>query len=788
MKKTPAGAVYEFGPFTVDTGSGELLKHGSRVSLQVQPFSLLVILVERAGKVVTKAEIQERIWDRQTFVDFDAGLRVAVGKLRAVLGDTAADPRYIETIPKQGYRFLGPVVQPPVPAIGSSNGLGNGMVPAPGRDDAQHSSSGHPLLRTRVIAGAVALLAILVIAAFLFLLLSRQTLAGKNTVVLADFSNSTGDPVFDETLRQGMAIELEQSPYLSLLPEERIGQTLRLMEQRPSTRLTPEIAKEVCERTGTAAVLDGSIARMGSQFILGFRATDCRTGKLLDQQQVQVARKEDVLHALTKVASEFRRRAGESIAESTAHDKPLEEATTPSLDALRAYTDGVKALQVNGPYDAIPFFQHAVEIDPDFAAAYVLLGRVQGDIGELDLSAENIAKAYQLRDHASDAEKFFITAQYEIVVTGNMEKANQTCEEWTRIYPREKGPYGFRGGMIYPSLGKFQEGVDESRKFLEFDPDFPIGYSMLAGNYAFLNQLDEAKKTLDKASERGVDSPGFRIQRYDLAFLKGDRAEMARQLALGRKQPGAEDWITDRQAFAFAYVGRLVDARSMLQDATQLAQAKNHRERAAQFQMEAALWEAFFGEPNPARKRAVDALALSKSREVTYGAALVFALAGENVRAETMTDDLQKRFPEDTAVQFSYVPTLRARLALNRGMATKAVEDLQPAIPYELNAPPSSFVGFGALYPVYMRGSAYLAAHQGARAAAEFQKILDHRQIVVSDPLGALTLLQLGRSFAEAGEKEKARAAYTGFLNLWKGADAEIPALRIAKIEFSKLQ
>lgn len=786
MKKTPAGAVYEFGPFTVDTGSGELLKHGSRVSLQEQPFSLLVILVERAGKVVTKAEIQERIWDRQTFVEFDAGLRVAVGKLRAALGDTAADPRYIETIPKQGYRFFGPVMQPPVPADGSSNGLDNGLVPAPGQDEAQHSSSGHPLLRTRVIAGTVVLLAGLAIAAFLPR--NRQTPAGKDTVVLADFSNSTGDPVFDETLRQGMAIELEQSPYLGLLSEERIRQTLRLMERPSDTRLSPEIAKEVCERTGTAAVLDGSIAKMGSQFVLGFRVTDCRTGTLLDQQQVQVDRKEDVLHALTKVASDFRRRAGESIAELTAHDKPLEEATTPSLDALRAYTDGVKTLQVNGSYDAIPFFQHAVEIDPNFAAAYVFLGRVQGDIGELDLSAENIAKAYQLRDRASDAEKFFITAQYEIVVTGNMEKANQTCEEWTRIYPREKGPHGFRGGMIYPSLGKFQEGVDESKRLLEFDPDFPIGYSMLAGNYVFLNQLEEAKKTLDKASERGVDSPVFRIQRYDLAFLEGDRAEMAWQLALGRKQTGAEDWITDRQAFAFAYAGRLTDARGMLQEATQLAQTKNHQERAAQFQVEAALWEALFGEPDPARKRAVAALALSRSREVTYGGALVFALAGDNVRAEAMTDDLQKRFPEDTAVQFSYVPTLRARLALNRGMAAKAVEDLQSAIPYELSAPPSSFIGFGALYPVYMRGDAYLAAHQGARAAAEFQKILDHRQISVSDPVGALTLLQLGRSFAAAGEKEKARATYSGFLDLWKDADAEIPVLRIARIEFSKLQ
>ena len=459
--KTPAAAVYQFGPFTVDTGLGELRKHGNRVSLQEQPLSLLVILVEHAGSVVTKAEVQNRIWDEHTFVDFDASLRVAVGKLRAALGDTAANPRYIETIPRQGYRFLGQVTQSPDSLLPVPT---NDLSPSLSQNHEQLSTSGPAPSRRWVLAGALVLLAGAVVATSSFLLRSRQMPTHKDTVVLADFSNSTGDPVFDETLRQGMEIELEQSPYLSLLPDARIQETLRLMERPLDTRLAPEIAKEVCERTGTALVLDGSIARMGSQFVLGFRATDCRTGKLFDAQQEQVARKEDVLHALTNVASEFRSRAGESLADLTAHDKPLQEATTPSLDALRAFTDGVRAIYASGSYDAIPFFQHAVEIDPNFATAYVYLGRLYGDIGELDLSAGNIAKAYQLRDHAGDAEKFFITAQYEIAVIGNLAKANQTCEEWARIYPRDKGPHAFRGGMIYPGLGKFQEGVEESTK------------------------------------------------------------------------------------------------------------------------------------------------------------------------------------------------------------------------------------------------------------------------------------------------------------------------------------
>lgn len=775
--KTPAGSVYQFGPFTVDTGSGELRKHGNRISLQEQPFALLVILVQDAGALVTKAEIQSRIWDEHTFVDFDASLRVAVGKLRAALGDSAADPRYIETIPKQGYRFLGPVTQP-LGALESfpANGLPKNVASGPVRS------------RIWIIAGVMVLLVGAAVPTSLYFFHSKQAPTQKDTVVLADFTNSTGDPVFDETLRQGMEIELEQSSYLSLLPEERIQQTLRLMERAPDTRLAPEIAREVCERTGTAAVLGGSVARIGSQFVLGLRATDCGTGKLFDEQQVQVARKEDVLHALTTMASEFRSRAGESLADVAAHDKPLEEVTTPSLDALRAFTAGVKVIYASGSYDAIPFFQHAVEIDPDFALAYVYLGRLHGDMGELDISADNIAKAYRLRDHASDEERFFITAQYEIVVTGNLEKGNQTCEGWAQIYPREKGPHGFRAGMIYPSLGKFQEGIEESRKLLGIDPDLPIGYTILASNYAFLNQLDEAEKTLNQASGRGIEIPEFPIQRYDLAFLKGNSGEMARQVALGRKQPGAEDWIEARQASAFAYAGRLTDARRILQEATQLVLAKNHRERAAQFQIQGALWEAFFSKFDAARQRAAAVIALSKSREVTYGAALVFALSGQNAHAKALADDLEKRFPEDTVVQFNYLPTLRARLALNRGMAAQAVEELQPAIPYELGAPPSSLVGFGALYPVYMRGEAYLAAHQGERAATEFQKILDHRQVTVSDPMGALALLQLGRSFAEIGDKEQARAAYNGFFNLWKDADAELPVLELARTESSKLQ
>jgi tetratricopeptide (TPR) repeat protein len=645
--------------------------------------------------------------------------------------------------------------------------------------------------RWTVMAPAAAAIVALFAGGYFYL---RRTprLTDKDTLVLADFINTTGDPVFDGTLRQGLAVQLEQSPFLSLVSDERIQRTLGLMGRPADARLTPDLAREICQRTASSAVLDGSIASLGSLYVLGLRAKNCRTGDVLDEEQVQATRKEDVLGALGQVASQFRTRVGESLATVERHSTPLAEATTPSLEALKAFSGGWKILksgQTTGLPAAVPLFKRAIEIDPKFAMAYAALGLTYGFMSEPALSAESNSQAYQLRDRASDAERFFITATYHLQVTGDLEKAQQTCEAWGQTYPRDVMPPGLLGSMVYPTAGKYEKAVDAARKQIELDPDSPIGYLQLAFNNQFLGRLGEADNALQQASERKMEIPELLVQRYDVAFLKGDRAGMEREVVFGRGRPGAEDLIADREAFVLAYSGHLKEARKMSRHAADLAQQTAQRERAALFETGAALWEAFFGNAREARQGAVAALELSKNRDVEYGVAFALAFSGESSRSQAIADDLEKRFPEDTEVRFGYLPPIRALLALTRGEPSKAIELLRIGVPYDLGAPLCIAPAFiGPLYPVYVRGEAYLAAHEGVEAAAEFQMILDRRGLVVSDPVGALAHLQLGRAYALSGDKTRAKTAYQDFLTLWKDADPDIPILKEAQAEYAKLQ
>jgi len=614
-------------------------------------------------------------------------------------------------------------------------------------------------------------------------------LTDKDTIVLADFTNTTGSPVFDDTLRQGMAVQLAQSPFLSLISEGRIRQTLGLMGQPADARLTPAVAREICERTGSAAVMDGSIARLGSQYVLGLRARDCRTGQVLAEEQAQAAREEDVLNALGQIASKFRTRVGESLTTVEKHNTPLAEATTPSLEALRAFTTANKVAGSAGSAAAVPFFKRAIAIDPNFASAYAALGRMYGDIGEPVLSAESTSRAYELRDHASDNEKFFITASYEMEVTGNMEKARETCELWAQTYPREFSPHGFLSGIIYPTFANYEKVIEEAEASVALARGFTFGYLNLSFGHEYLGQLPEAENALERAAKLKLENPAFSIQSYDLAFLNGDQAAMDRAVARAKGTAGAEQDIDNHQAFVLGYFGHLQQARRMSQRASDLAERSTQSESVAQYEIGAALREAFFGNAPAARRGAMAALQLSKDRGVEYGAAVALAVVGDSSQAQALANDLEKRFPEDTSVRFNYLPTARALLALNRSEPLKAIEVLQVAAPYDLASPPSSFHGFfGSLYPVYVRGLAYLAVHRGAEAAAEFQKILDHRGIVVSDPVGVAARLQSGRAFALSGDTAKAKAAYQDFLALWKDADPDIPILKQAKAEYAKLQ
>jgi serine/threonine protein kinase/tetratricopeptide (TPR) repeat protein len=620
---------------------------------------------------------------------------------------------------------------------------------------------------------------------------SRQPkLTDKDTIVLADFANTTGDPVFDDTLRQGLAVQLAQSPFLSLVSEQRIQRTLGLMGQSADARLTPKVAQEICERTAGAAVLDGSIASLGSEYVIGLRARNCRTGDVLDEQQVQAPKKEDVLKALSRIAGTFRRRVGESLATVETHETPLEEATTPSLDALKAFSAASKVLFAASDLPAtLPLLKRAIEIDPKFAMAHAMLGFVYGLTGETALSAESNRTAYQLRDRVSERERFFITGTYEVQVTGNLEKALETAELWARTYPRDIQVYGLLGAFLYPTYGKFDKGVEAARKMVELDPDFPVGYLQLGFNYQFSGRLQEAERTFQRAAERKLEMPEIAIQRYDIAFLKADRAGMEREVALAQGKPWAEQLTSGREGFVLAYSGHLRQAKAKSQRAAGMALQSGQPGLAALWETGAALWDGFFGNRLGAAQGAAAALERSKDRDLEYGAAVALALASDSARAQMIAADLEKRFPDDSSVKFIYLPVIRALVALDRGEPAKAIEILRAAAPYDLGTPLCSAPAFfGILYPVYVRGTAYLAAHQGAEAAVEFQKILDRRTLVVSDPIGALARLQLGRAFEMSGDNTKARTAYQDFLTLWKDADAAIPILQQAKAENARLR
>lgn len=620
------------------------------------------------------------------------------------------------------------------------------------------------------------------------LLRGAPKLTDRDTIVLADFTNATGDPVFDGTLRQGLAIQLEQSPFLSLLSERRIQGVLRLMGQSPDVRLAPRVAQEICERTGSAAVLEGSIALLGTRYVLGLRATACRTGNVLDEEQVQAAKKEDVLNALSQAAGKFRTRVGESLATVQKYSTPLAEDATPSLDALKAYSQGVKVTAQRGDVAAEPHFKRAIAIDPQFAMAHARLGIAYFSVGELGHARESISEARRLRDRASDVEKFFIDAAWDLQVTGDLIKAQQTCELWAQTYPRENDVEGFLGAMIYPVLGRYPQALEQATKLVGHDPDFSIGYLQVAFNNTFLGRLKESDEALRAAARRNLEIPEFSVQRFDNAFLRRDKTGMDREVALSKGKADLEDWLSDQQAFVFAYSGRLRQAQLQARHATNLALGASEKERAALWIVGPALWEAFFGYQDRAIQTARAALQLSSNRDVEYGAAVALALSGDTAEPQKRGKDLETRFPEDTAVRFSYLPVLRALLVLKSEPA-KALELLRDAAPYELGTPPSSVVGFfGNLYPVYVRGLVYLALHKGSEAAVEFQKIVDSRNIVISDPIGALAYLQLARARSLAGDRTGARTAYGEFLALWKDADPEIPILQKARAEFAGIR
>jgi serine/threonine protein kinase/tetratricopeptide (TPR) repeat protein len=612
-------------------------------------------------------------------------------------------------------------------------------------------------------------------------------LTGKETIVLADFRNTTGDPVFDGALRQGLSVQLEQSPFLALISDTRISRTLGLMGKPPDTRLTADVAREVCERTASAAVIEGSMDALGSRYILGILARNCRTGDILFQEQAQAARKEDVLNALSEIASKFRARAGESLASVNQHSTPLEEATTPSLEALKAYSTGAAVGLTQGSPYSLPFLQRAVAIDPSFALAYARLGITYAAIGDVVQAQESARKAWDLRNRASEHERSMIELSYHRVATGNLEKARQTCERWIHAYPRDDLPHSFLAGGILLGVGRFETAEQEAKKAIELEPDNAYGYHNLANGYILRNHVDEAQAVLKRAFDRKLSLHEFLGLQHQIAFLKGDQAEMDRVEAIAESKTDAEDWLCDMAACALAYSGHMRDSRVKVRRAVDLAVSTSHPVRAAQHEAGLAVREALFGNPDAARRAATAAMAYSNNRDAVAGVAFARALLGDR-QSEILARDLDHRFPEDTFVRFSYLPVIEAQLALNRHEPERALTLLAPAAPNELGWQGAGTAGFaGSLYPIYMRGQAYLSARQGGEAAAEFQRVISSIGVVSNDPTIVLAArLQLARAFKLSGDP-RAKNAYQEFLAHWRNADPDIPLLKQAKSEYAEI-
>jgi eukaryotic-like serine/threonine-protein kinase len=635
------------------------------------------------------------------------------------------------------------------------------------------------------VAAAAAFLLVVAVVGYLFLHKPSANLTAKGTVVLADFTNSTGDQVFDGTLRQGLSAQLEQSPFLALISDQRIAQTLTMMNQPPHAKLTHELSREVCQRTGGAASIEGSISSLGSQFVLGLKAVNCSTGDLISDEQVTANGKEEVLKALGDSATRLRSKLGESLASVQQYDALLENVTTPSLEALQAYTLGNQTIDVANDYSAgIPLFQRAVSFDPNFAMAYLRLAQCYQPLSEDELAAENARKAYELRNRASESEKLAISSYYELVVTGDLEATRTSYQLWAQTYPRDEEPQ-MELWLTYAFMGEYEKSSAAALQSVKINPGSSNNYVSVAYSYQWLNQLDQAKAAVQESRAHKIESPWFPLILYNVNFLEHDSAGMKSQAASMTGKPGVEDQMFFLESETAANGGEFARSRELTRRAADSAQRANQKETAAEYQAHAAVREALAGNEDFARQEAQSALSLANGRETLGFAAIALGLADDSVKAQQLAGDLAKRFPKDTIVQFDYLPMTYAAVALRNGNGTEAIAALVPSAPYELGQCNSSLTF--SLVPVYLRGQAYLSANQGAAAASEFQKIVDHAGVVGNEPIGGLARLGLARAYASSGDIAKAKSAYQDFFAIWKSADAGAPLLSKAKAEYAKL-
>ena len=625
---------------------------------------------------------------------------------------------------------------------------------------------------------ALALIGAAAAAATILHFRRAQALSERDSVLIADFVNSTGEPVFDGTLKQALAVQLEQSPFLNVMPDERVRRTLAYMGRPFDERITSAVGREICEREGWKAMLTGSIAALGSHYVITLDALNASSGDSLAREQVEAESREQVLKAVGKASSALRAKLGESLGSIRAYDTPIEQATTTSLDALKAFTTAESLRATKGEVEAIPYLQRAVELDPNFAMAIAKLGAIYGNVGERERGGDYTKKAFELRDRVSERERFYISVRYYLSVIGDISKQTEILEQWRRTYPRDSTAVNYQV-IRYSVLGQYERAAEEGREEVRLDPRNAFSYDDLAGAYIHLGRLEEAKAVVEQGFAQKLDKLDLHFDLFVIAFLQGDAEAMRRQVEWARGRPG-EEFFRWNEGQVAAYSGRLRRARELYAEAADLTRRRGFKEAAASVALDEAFTEAVFGDTRKARAR-LESLGEVHDRRMLLQAANVWALCGAPERAQPLLDETARQFPADTIIQSVGLPTVRAAIELGRGNAAKAIELLKESADYEL--------GERAPYlALYLRGQAYLRSKAGPEAAREFQKVLDHRGIDPLSPLYPLSRLGLARALVLAGDAAKGRRAYQDFLALWKDADPDVPILQEAKAEYARLK
>lgn len=771
----PDCRLLRFGLFEADLAAGELRKNGLRVKLQDRPFEILAILLERPGEVITREEFRQRLWSADTFVDFDHSLNASINKLRQALNDVPDNPRFVATVGRRGYRFLAPVSYPTA-HLPTSNAPGQVLAPpvaeAPALPDAKRR------VRTWVLSSCIALMALAAVFSIWISRRSHPPLKESDSILLADFLNSTGDPAFDSAFREAIAIELGQSPFLNIVSNDRVRQTLREMSRPPDDSVQQLFAREVCERVGARAYLSGSLARLGAGYVLAIKAVNCADDTTVAHEQAEVSNRDALLPAVDDVAAKMRRRLGESLNSIRRFDVPVEEATTQSLEALKAYSLGQAQRARGAEKDSLPFYDHALDLDPNFAMAYAARAGAYQNLGETERAAVEVRKAYALRANLSEREKLILTVRYANADKADTQRVIDTYKVWHQLYPRDARPLNGLSAR-YQVIGNYEKAAEAARAALDLQRDNYMPYANLARSYEALGRFEDAKQVCATALAAQRDSSDTHDVSLDIAFLQNDQATRDREIVSARGTNREEGGYWN-EGLILASAGKLTLARPLFER----SYAKRRQDKLDDFAAYAmaveALIEADFGFEERARKQARQAITLGHGIDTEITVAEILSLTGADAEASDLAEDLHKRFPLHIPLNPATIPMILANVQIHKGNSVNAVQLLQQAIPYD-------FAEFTDLAPIYVRGQAYLRMGSGPEAASEFQKILDHPGINVLFPRHPLAVLGLARSYALMHETAKARKAYQDFFAKWSEADGDLPILLRARAEYAKL-